>query len=197
MRYFLCTITTKEFQDYVRDLKQDLAKYKRQVNFAALEYLHFNYKFLGLNLSPDLLRDLHIGLEQLIKSKQIMEFTHSLRKVRVGEKSANDPLVLKMDINKDDSMLEWFRFLNLHIVNLSDDIIARRQDHQQILGITRLGIIRKNASVADKEAIVSRIKLFAQPTTMLIDNISIIGTDLIRNKLSTRLISTAKLLSQK
>lgn len=193
MRIFIGTLAKKEFQDFVRDTKQSLAKHKRQIEFTDLSALLCRYKYLGNNLDDKLIDRLGTSLKELVEKYQLKAFVHPLTKVMVGDKGAHDIDVVKIKLKQDNSILEWYRIVNALVLEAIGDAVPRKQDLPSLQGLIKIASVRRNVKVKDKQAILEKFKEMGSPASLSIDNLTIFGRELVKGKVNTRIFYTVPL----
>jgi len=188
MRFFLATIVDLNTKAYVRDLVQKLTKYKRNFEFTANDLLHFNYKYLGKDLNDLTASQLGSSIADTIRKLHLVSFTYPLLKPSFGANSElnTDTLTMRLDPTKE--LNELYRLVQAITVEVQDDKLVRRKDHNRLLGVIKIGQITTNISSGDRDKVESIINQIVSIPTLTVDNLSIIGSELVRNKVKLKLI---------
>ena len=182
-RFFLSTTLDEKAQASFRDAYKNFDKFKRNFIFTPVDFLHFNYKFLGIDLNEDVISAISKRVEDMVNSKNISSFTHPLDSLKFGKKNdINIPQALRAELKKDISLKGFSKFLHTTLVEFIGDEIARKKESNSYVGVIKLASVKGNISVEDYKSIMDIVKKHKLPESIVIDNLTIISTSVDRNR---------------
>lgn len=193
MRYYLSTLLDKQTRDYVRDVYRKLNKFKSSLDMAELDTLHFNYKYLGKDISTEVIQEIEMNLSDLVKSAPMHAFQHPLQKIKWGGKLEYMPSTFRIELKRTPELNELFRLLHITSAGTDSEEVIRKKDPNTLLGVIKIAEIRTNLKMRERKTIEGIIAEIPAPPAITVDNFSIIGTDYIRNKFKQRLVSKINL----
>ncbi len=176
MRYYLSTFVAKKDRDYIRDRFRELSSYKRNLHLINFEQLHFNYKYIGKDISAEQIAQLKEGIEHFIHSNSLRAFSHPVNKLSVGKRFEYMPSLIKLSLKSTSEFNKFLKIVNDLAVRLSIGEVIKRKDHNLLLGVVKIGSIKRNTNVAARKEIVKKVKEFVLPEDFVVDNISLVSS---------------------
>jgi hypothetical protein len=186
MRFFLSSFLDQTTQQYLRDCLRRLNKHQRNLELVDLVELHCNWKFLGEDLHPELVRELTTELREWVSTSGLSAFAHAAERVDVGKRGELVPEKIKLELVHDKDLKQFHRLLHLQVLKVAGDEVVRRKDNEWLLGIFKVGAIRRNTSPQQRRQIIDEIRQFPAPPAVSIDNLEIISTQVARNKVAIK-----------
>lgn len=181
IRYFLSSTPDKNYLDFVRDLRQDLSKYKSTIEFKNLPDIFIHHKFLGQDFSELVVKDIWKGIQSELEDKVEQKFQLQLGKLSLGHRYKQQKQLLLQDIKITSEFKLLTRYLHTWAVNASEYVVPKKEP-VSVLGKIKLANLDQNTSKNDFKNIQKIVDNCEAPKSSIVDNFKMVQSYLYKSK---------------
>jgi hypothetical protein len=180
MKYFLSTLIDQNLKDYFRDFKRDLSKFKRNLRFVPLDQMHFDYKYLGQDLSPSVIEYIYKSLEDFQSSRQFKSFSHPLTPLQFGKKSELSPNRIHTSLEASNELNQIMRIIHDVVKEIPE--VKRSKDDNRQLGAIPVAKVTTNMNTDLRSKLAEAVAEAPPPPDILVNNLSVVSLRSVKGK---------------
>lgn len=162
MRLFLCIFPDDQTRSYFRDVKQQLAKFKRNINFVDLDQIHLTIRFLGNDVSEETYEFYTEQFGEYVT--QVKEFDYKIEKLSVGFKGQNTKDIIIANIKPNDSLNQLNEQATLIAKQFSPYDIVTTKERKAVMHHMTVGRIKTDKSRVFVSNLNEKIKEMGVPS---------------------------------